>query len=136
MECLRFAACVMSVAFVVVCVVSAPAVAVIRSVRIVLSLALTSLLARFGLALCASLGVHLRNLLRIGESALSWTLVQCLSNILNVLWAFGQYLVTNVGFLASIGVSLSLWFRFLFRALLVLMVNLICLNCLVVCDML
>lgn len=77
-------------------------------VQIGLRLALTSLLARFGLALYVILGVHLRNLMSIGILMLSWTLVQCLSSMRNAFWASGQYLVTNVGFLVSIGVSFLL----------------------------
>ena len=60
-----------------------------------LNFALTSVLERFLLALYASLGVVLVNLLRIGISVLM--VDQCLWTILNAFCALGQYLVTKVG---------------------------------------
>ena len=53
-----------------------------------LSLALTNFLARLVLALYASLGVFLRNLLRMGMSVVME--VQCLRTILNAFLALGQ----------------------------------------------
>ena len=56
--------------------------------------------------------------------------VQCLCTILNVFLALGQYLVMNVGFFFSIGMSdrLEPWSELFLSALVVLCVNLICLS--------
>ena len=94
-----------------------------------LSLALTSFFAKLGLALYASLGVHLRNLLRMVIPVCMAD--QCLRRILNAFLAVGLYLVTKVGLLVSSGASVVLvCVLFVLSALLALIENLSFFNCL------
>ena len=88
-------------------------------------------MARFGLALYGSLGVFLRNFLRVGMLVSMED--QCFLTILNAFLALGQNWVINVGLGTSLLVVTGLLFLFLaFPISAALMVNFIFLSCLLI----